>query len=361
MRTIAAGLLTIGVVLVFAVPTRAEPAWTRNGDCTACHGVARPGLLTVINEDLWADPSGAGPRRVFRATPGSTKALYADVTGMAPGDKYAVVAKQFKYAGLHNNVALRYNADCDWADWGGGPGTSTDTAFFAEATGQPYLARYDIGVRSDAAVDHYDLIYAVAGRAADGSLFYDEEHFYLEVATSVPTGPQLSVSATALAPQAMHMTNPADATFTVRNAGVGTLAYEITDDADWVSVEPSAGTCTTNADTITIRYAAAALLPGAHPATITVNAPGAASSPQTIHVTLTITPVGADLDADGDVDLSDFTFLQICFNGPNRPTPMGSCSAVDGDNDGDVDLADFSRFLTCFNGPNRPPAAGCMQ
>ena len=30
---------------------------------------------------------------------------------------------------------------------------------------------------------------------------------------------------------------------------------------------------------------------------------------------------GADLDADGDVDLTDFGVFQGCFNGPNRP-PM---------------------------------------
>ncbi|MBN1489895.1 MAG: hypothetical protein JXA69_08260 [Phycisphaerae bacterium] len=32
---------------------------------------------------------------------------------------------------------------------------------------------------------------------------------------------------------------------------------------------------------------------------------------------------------------------------------------ADFDADGDVDLADFSIFTACFNGPSRPPAAGC--
>ncbi len=64
----------------------------------------------------------------------------------------------------------------------------------------------------------------------------------------------------------------------------------------------------------------------------------------------------SDFDRDGDVDLSDFTLFQLCFNGPNRP-PTWICSVdVDLDNDGDADLADFTVFQGCFNGPNAPPA-----
>ncbi len=65
---------------------------------------------------------------------------------------------------------------------------------------------------------------------------------------------------------------------------------------------------------------------------------------------------GADFDADGDVDLSDFTHFQVCFNGPNRPLPGPACGDADLDVDDDIDLSDFTVFQTCFNGPNRPPA-----
>jgi hypothetical protein len=61
----------------------------------------------------------------------------------------------------------------------------------------------------------------------------------------------------------------------------------------------------------------------------------------------------ADFDGDGDVDLSDFSAFQACFNGPNR-SPAGGCIRdADFDNDADVDLSYFGIFQSCFNGPNR--------
>lgn len=68
-------------------------------------------------------------------------------------------------------------------------------------------------------------------------------------------------------------------------------------------------------------------------------------------------PVAADRDGDGDVDLADFSAFLACFNGPGQPPAESGCDATDQDRDGDVDLADFAVFLLCFNGPERPP--GC--
>ncbi len=65
-----------------------------------------------------------------------------------------------------------------------------------------------------------------------------------------------------------------------------------------------------------------------------------------------------DFDLDRDVDLEDFSRLQACFTGPNRPILPGTgCeTSADADRDRDVDLADFAAFQACFNGPNRPAA-----
>jgi hypothetical protein len=64
----------------------------------------------------------------------------------------------------------------------------------------------------------------------------------------------------------------------------------------------------------------------------------------------------SDFDRDLDVDVSDFSFFQACYNGPNRTPNLPECGPTDLDDDGDADLTDFALFQSCFNGPNRPPA-----
>lgn len=66
-------------------------------------------------------------------------------------------------------------------------------------------------------------------------------------------------------------------------------------------------------------------------------------------------PNAADFDGDNDVDLDDFSFFRLCYQGPNRPYAPG-CEPADLEQDNDVDLVDFALFRQCFNGTNRPPA-----
>jgi hypothetical protein len=51
-----------------------------------------------------------------------------------------------------------------------------------------------------------------------------------------------------------------------------------------------------------------------------------------------------DLDADGDVDIEDFSVYAACMIGPEVPFPDG-CDDADLDLDGDVDLADYQTWL----------------
>ncbi len=62
----------------------------------------------------------------------------------------------------------------------------------------------------------------------------------------------------------------------------------------------------------------------------------------------------ADLDADGDVDLSDFGRLQVCYSG-SSVSPASGCSDADLDADNDVDQADFTAFKACLNGTDQSP------
>ncbi len=76
------------------------------------------------------------------------------------------------------------------------------------------------------------------------------------------------------------------------------------------------------------------------------------------HGTLRIVASG-DCNADGWIDLSDFSSFQACFTGPIGPVePPGysvaadlGCSVFDGDEDGDIDLSDYAGFRNVMSGP----------
>jgi hypothetical protein len=70
----------------------------------------------------------------------------------------------------------------------------------------------------------------------------------------------------------------------------------------------------------------------------------------------TTTTVYADIDGDGDVDLTDWVHWVSCFDGPDLPPAAPDCSNADLDGDNDVDLVDFAVFQACFNGSDLPPA-----
>lgn len=59
-----------------------------------------------------------------------------------------------------------------------------------------------------------------------------------------------------------------------------------------------------------------------------------------------------DFDADVDVDLEDFAFLQQCFRGPGGGLPEPRCALADFDFSGHVDLNDFATFRDHHTGPN---------
>lgn len=66
-------------------------------------------------------------------------------------------------------------------------------------------------------------------------------------------------------------------------------------------------------------------------------------------------PPAADLDADGDVDGTDFGVFAGCFNGTGNPM-TADCLSADLNFDGVVDGLDFGIFSGCFNGAGNPPA-----
>jgi hypothetical protein len=147
--------------------------------------------------------------------------------------------------------------------------------------------------------------------------------------------------------------NLTDDTFTVSNVGTGTLQYQITDDQTWLSVNPTTGSSTGEADTITVSYDVAGLAGGSYGATIEVSdngsSPAAANTPQTITVTVNVKSVLPDFDGDGDVDQDDYGFLQLCYTDSGEQV-VGACTAADVNSDQMVDASDLAVFQTCVSG-----------
>lgn len=71
--------------------------------------------------------------------------------------------------------------------------------------------------------------------------------------------------------------------------------------------------------------------------------------------------VRADYDADRDVDLEDFGFLQACLSGPYVPQPDPRCAKARLDQDDDVDQDDIALFLRCFGAAGTAANPDCLQ
>ncbi len=71
-----------------------------------------------------------------------------------------------------------------------------------------------------------------------------------------------------------------------------------------------------------------------------------------------------DADADGDVDQTDFAYVQRCFSGEGNVSGLDDpypCRCLDDDGDQDVDLDDLDAFLFCVSGPEIDADPACLE
>ena len=120
--------------------------------------------------------------------------------------------------------------------------------------------------------------------------------------TVTPGSPTLEVSTSSLDAGATPGQSPSAQSFTVRNAGDGTLSYAIASDQSWVTLSPASGTSTGEADTIAVSFSTASLAAGTHQATLTVSAAGLASKSVSVSVRIAAAGVSFDVDGDGTSD-----------------------------------------------------------
>jgi hypothetical protein len=74
---------------------------------------------------------------------------------------------------------------------------------------------------------------------------------------------------------------------------------------------------------------------------------------------LTLTHVPGDFDADGDVDMKDFGFLQTCLTGVSVPVTTPACNSARLDQDLDVDIIDVEYFQRCLTGTDVEGSPAC--
>jgi len=109
--------------------------------------------------------------------------------------------------------------------------------------------------------------------------------------------------------------NPADQTLEISNSGVDTISWTLSDDAGWLSENPTSGSSTGEPDTVDVSVDIAGMSDGDYSANITITAPGAINSPWTVPVSLHIDSSTPEISFDPE-SLS-FT----AGEGGSNPTP----------------------------------------
>ncbi len=93
--------------------------------------------------------------------------------------------------------------------------------------------------------------------------------------------------------------------------------------------------------------------PGGDNLVHTERGPATLVPPRVIYQAEDIVPlILGDFDADSDIDLLDYRWLQTCFTGPGEDFFLDDgCNAFDFDGDGDVDWEDFAAFVEAGSNP----------
>lgn len=175
------------------------------------------------------------------------------------------------------------------------------------------------------------------------------------------TPPAIGRSPSSFTRTVTRFTNLASDTFNITNTGGGTLDYTISDNANWLSVNPTSGSATAEQDSISIDYSTATLAVGSYQGIVTITAPGASNTPQQVIVNLTVQDppyLPCDFDQDGDVDQSDFGHFQNCCTGFAYTDP--ACAGADLNHDQLINSGDFQIFAGCMSGPDHPDDPGCL-
>jgi len=124
--------------------------------------------------------------------------------------------------------------------------------------------------------------------------------------------------------------NPANETLEIWNSGVDTLHWTLSDDAAWLSENPTSGSSTGEHDTVVLSVDITGMSDGAYSTSITITAPGASNSPQTVPVALYVGGIGPPSPAQFTITGLDVTPEQVP---PGQPVTVSAQVTNTGDSE----------------------------
>ena len=165
--------------------------------------------------------------------------------------------------------------------------------------GTNFTAKYKVTVPRGASLGNHTfnvsfpsnifLIYHIAG----SSKIIKNITGDFEVEVVEPTTPIISHSSASFGFGATQGgSNPENKILEIWNSGIDTLNWTLGDDAEWLSEDPTSGSSTGEHDTVVLSVDIAGMSAGACSASITITAPGASNSPQTVPVSLHVGQIG---------------------------------------------------------------------
>jgi Viral BACON domain len=121
-----------------------------------------------------------------------------------------------------------------------------------------------------------------------GDAYNNPQRVTVNLKLSSQPPPVISVSPPQMSFVAKVGQNPSAQTLRIKNAGEGTLDYEVSWDASWLSVTPTGGTSEGGERTHTVSVASSNFTQGNYDAIISLSAPDASNSPQFVMVSLKV-------------------------------------------------------------------------
>ena len=130
-------------------------------------------------------------------------------------------------------------------------------------------------------------------------------------------GPEIGISPSEFVFASKTGSNPPAQTLTIKNSGAGSLAYTITSDSSWLTVNPDRGTSTAEEKSHTVSIAAASLAEGTYLGQLTLADPNASNSPLRIKVSVSVSKEPPPLIG---VSSTQLTFSATAGQNPSAQT-----------------------------------------